>query len=121
MHPISTRPGLGYAAVSFRTAMACGLLAVCAGNSASAAEVSADKSSVGTEAIKLSVNEVKASTSEVTVLPRVDVIGSGTRSGTESSGSAAVIDGRTLEESRVFNVNEALRKVPGVHVREEEG
>ncbi|MFM7485141.1 MAG: TonB-dependent receptor family protein, partial [Burkholderiaceae bacterium] len=55
------------------------------------------------------------------VLPRVDVIGTGTRATTESSGSAAVIDGRTLEESRVFNVNEALRKVPGVHVREEEG
>ncbi|MFM7124977.1 MAG: hypothetical protein ACKOXW_06790, partial [Actinomycetes bacterium] len=55
------------------------------------------------------------------VLPRVDVIGTGTRATTESSGSAAVIDGRTLEESRVFNVNEALLKVPGVHVREEEG
>jgi Fe(3+) dicitrate transport protein len=121
MHPISTRPGLGYAALSVRTAMACGLLAACAGYSVSAAEVSADKSNVAVEPIKPSANETKASTGEVSVLPRVDVIGSGTRSGTESSGSAAVIDGRTLEESRVFNVNEALRKVPGVHVREEEG
>ncbi|MCX7217208.1 MAG: TonB-dependent receptor [Burkholderiales bacterium] len=121
MHPISTRPGLGYATLSVRTAMACGLLAACAGYSVSAAEVSADKSGVGTEPIKVSANEAKAGSSDVSVLPRVDVIGSGTRSGTESSGSAAVIDGRTLEESRVFNVNEALRKVPGVHVREEEG
>ena len=121
MQPISTRPGLGYAVLSVRTAMACGLLAACAGYSVSAAEVSADKSSVGTEPIKVSANEAKAGSGDVSVLPRVDVIGSGTRSGTESSGSAAVIDGRTLEESRVFNVNEALRKVPGVHVREEEG
>ena len=53
-------------------------------------------------------------------LPRVDVIG--TANGTSNSpGSAQVIDAATLEESRVFNVNEALRKVPGVHVREEEG
>ncbi len=107
MHLISTRRDLGYAALSVRSAMACGFLAVCAGYPVSAAEVSADKSNVAIEAIKLSVNEVKATTSEVTVLPRVDVIGSGTRAGTESSGSAAVIDGRTLEESRVFNVNEA--------------
>ena len=47
--------------------------------------------------------------------------GSGSSAASQSSGSATVIDGRTLEESRVFNVNEALRKVPGVHVREEEG
>jgi Fe(3+) dicitrate transport protein len=55
------------------------------------------------------------------VLPRVDVIGTGASKIDLAPGSAAVIDGRTLEESRVFNVNEALRKVPGVHVREEEG
>lgn len=54
------------------------------------------------------------------MLPRVDVLGQGT-SLTTSPGSAQVIDARTLEESRVFSVNEALRKVPGLHVREEEG
>lgn len=53
-------------------------------------------------------------------LPRVDVIGDPGAAVT-APGSAAVIDTRTLEESRVFNVNEALRKVPGVHVRDEEG
>ncbi len=53
-------------------------------------------------------------------LPRVDVVGDQSSAKT-APGSAAVIDVRTLEESRVFNVNEALRKVPGVHVRDEEG
>ena len=53
-------------------------------------------------------------------LPRVDVVGNAD-SASRAPGSATVIDARTLEESRVFNVNEALRKVPGVHVREEEG
>lgn len=55
------------------------------------------------------------------VLPRVDVIGTGASTMMLAPGSAAVIDGRTLEETRVFNVNEALRKVPGVNVRDEEG
>ena len=53
-------------------------------------------------------------------LPRVDVIGD-SQNALKLPGSATVIDAATLEESRVFNVNEALRKVPGVHVREEEG
>ena len=66
-------------------------------------------------------NEAEVSTNDAGVLPRVDVIGSGSSAVSQSSGSATVIDGRTLEESRVFNVNEALRKVPGLHVREEEG
>lgn len=58
---------------------------------------------------------------EERVLPRVDVIGTGASTMMLAPGSAAVIDGRTLEETRVFNVNEALRKVPGVNVRDEEG
>ncbi len=121
MQPISPRICSGYAALFVRPAMAVGLLAATAVYPASATEVSTHQSSKSNEDIKLSASDVKANTSEVSILPRVDVIGSGTRSGTESSGSAAVIDGRTLEESRVFNVNEALRKVPGVHVRDEEG
>jgi len=121
MQPISPRICSGYAALFVRPAMAVGLLAATAVYPASATEVSTHQSSKSNEDIKLSASDVKANTSEVSILPRVDVIGSGTRLGTESSGSAAVIDGRTLEESRVFNVNEALRKVPGVHVRDEEG
>ena len=53
-------------------------------------------------------------------LPRVDVIGDSLNV-LKLPGSATVVDSATLEESRVFNVNEVLRKVPGVHVREEEG
>ena len=36
-------------------------------------------------------------------------------------GSATVIDAGILTESRVFTINEALRKVPGVFARDEEG
>lgn len=36
-------------------------------------------------------------------------------------GSASIIDRQTLETSRIFNFGEALRKAPGVYVREEEG
>ena len=36
-------------------------------------------------------------------------------------GSVQVLDRHTLEASRVFNVSEALRKVPGLTVRDEEG
>lgn len=36
-------------------------------------------------------------------------------------GSVEIIDARTLEISRPFNFNEALRKVPGVYTRDEEG
>jgi len=37
------------------------------------------------------------------------------------SGSTSVIDKQTLERDQVFTVNEALRKAPGVYVRDEEG
>ncbi len=37
------------------------------------------------------------------------------------SGAANRIDRQILENSRVFNAYEALRKVPGIHVRDEEG
>lgn len=37
------------------------------------------------------------------------------------SGSTSVIDKETLERDHVFTVNEALRKAPGVYVRDEEG
>ena len=36
-------------------------------------------------------------------------------------GSAMVLDQAVLEESRVFTINEAMRKVPGVVARDEEG
>lgn len=54
------------------------------------------------------------------MLPRIDVIG-GSVELQKMGGSAHLLDQKTLEESRVFTVNEALRKVPGVNVRDEEG
>ena len=36
-------------------------------------------------------------------------------------GTVDVLDSQTLENSRVHDLNEALRKVPGLHLREEEG
>lgn len=54
------------------------------------------------------------------LMPRVDVIGDQDKlSGV--AGSANIIDQETLEISRPFNVNEVLRKVPGLHLRDEEG
>lgn len=54
------------------------------------------------------------------ILPTVEVVGGADRL-PEIAGSATVIDERELQLSRVFTANEALRKAPGVHVRDEEG
>ncbi len=115
------RTGGHFAVACFKVVVAHVALCSAYAVSASELEVSANNTGAPTADVKLSANEVGVSDKEVSVLPRVDVIGGGTRATAESTGSATVIDGRTLEESRVFNVNEALRKVPGIHVREEEG
>ena len=53
-------------------------------------------------------------------LTEVVVIGSRARA-RHLAGSAQVIDAAELREARVLSVNEALRKVPGVYARDEEG
>lgn len=53
-------------------------------------------------------------------LPAVEVIG-GSEALERLSGSGAIIDQEELYRSHVFTTNEALRKVPGVVVRDEEG
>ncbi|MEQ1529770.1 MAG: TonB-dependent receptor plug domain-containing protein, partial [Methylococcales bacterium] len=53
-------------------------------------------------------------------LPDMDVVGAAEKVKT-LPGSGVVIDQQTLFNSHVFNVNEALRKAPGVYVRDEEG
>ena len=65
-------------------------------------------------------SEIKAQENKVNVLPQVEVFDKEIDY-KKTPGSAFVIESTVIEESRVFNVNEALRKVPGVHVREEEG
>lgn len=53
-------------------------------------------------------------------LPAVEVIGG--ESGLQAqAGSGTLVDQAELESSRTLSVNEALRKVPGVNVRDEEG
>jgi Fe(3+) dicitrate transport protein len=52
--------------------------------------------------------------------PRVDIIGK-TENLERLPGSGEVVDRDTLERSRVFTTNEALRKITGVNVRDEEG
>lgn len=62
------------------------------------------------------VNDVLAN---ITV-PRVDVIG-GQEALLKTPNAATIIEQEELESTHVFNINEALRKVPGVVVRDEEG
>lgn len=53
-------------------------------------------------------------------LPTVEVIGSSERL-RDIAGAATVLRHQELQQSHVFTVNEALRKAPGVNVRDEEG
>jgi Fe(3+) dicitrate transport protein len=53
-------------------------------------------------------------------LPQVRVIESPTR-GARLPGSLDLLDARSLRQARVLTTNEALRKLPGIHVRDEEG
>lgn len=54
------------------------------------------------------------------VLPTITVIG-GESALPELAGSGSILSQKTLESSHPFTVNEALRKVAGVHARDEEG
>ena len=68
----------------------------------------------------LQAQQTTASGAKQVVMPRVDVIGK-SENLLNIPGSADIIDQQTLETSRVFTAAEALRKVPGVNVRDEEG
>ena len=56
----------------------------------------------------------------VFLMPRIDVVGQRDQLD-RIPGSANVLDARALESSRVLSANEALRKLPGLAIREEEG
>ncbi len=58
---------------------------------------------------------------DVTELPTVEVVSENNGIGQALSGSGTVLDKDRLAIDQVFTVNEALRKVPGVFVRDEEG
>jgi len=53
-------------------------------------------------------------------MPVLEIVGTRNKL-SELPGSASVVDNQTLRNSRVFTANEALRKVPGVVTRDEEG
>lgn len=65
-------------------------------------------------------HSVLAEQTEALVLPRVDVIGSQEQL-LKTPSSATIIEQEELEASHVLTTNEALRKAPGVVVRDEEG
>jgi Fe(3+) dicitrate transport protein len=76
---------------------------------------------LGADALPARVDTTTAAPDSVVhVMPRVDVVGKRTNL-SAIPGSANVLDGRALEASRVFTTNEALRKLPGLTVRDEEG
>ena len=54
-------------------------------------------------------------------IPQIDVIGRSARQLAEVPGSAYVVTQEDLREQGAVSANEALRVVPGVHVRDEEG
>lgn len=58
--------------------------------------------------------------SETMTAPRVDIIGK-KENLQRIPGSGFILDNETLESSRVFTTSEALRKIPGINVRDEEG
>jgi Fe(3+) dicitrate transport protein len=63
---------------------------------------------------------VRAEERHEAVAPRVDVIGT-PENLAEIGGTATIITSQELEAARVFTTAEALRKAPGVYVRDEEG
>lgn len=67
-----------------------------------------------------SAQNTSQNTSAEVVMPRVDVIGSAENI-PNIAGAGYILDKDELENSHVLTVNEALRKVPGVHARDEEG
>ena len=68
----------------------------------------------------LGTTGVAHSAEKEVLMPRVDVIGEAANL-KNIAGSAEVVDKQELESSRVFTASEALRKVPGINVRDEEG
>ncbi|MBD9357667.1 TonB-dependent receptor family protein [Methylomonas albis] len=66
------------------------------------------------------INTAAKESQNIEALPSVEVAES-VEKASAFSGSTSVIDKQTLERDQVFTVNEALRKAPGVYVRDEEG
>lgn len=75
---------------------------------------------LGEERGKKETGENRDESATILELPKVDVIGN--MDALQSvTGSGAILDKEVLYQSHVFTTNEALRKIPGVNVRDEEG
>ena len=66
------------------------------------------------------VSVVRAEVPEIEKMPTVEVIG-GQEALQALPSSGFILDEQELYRSHVFTTNEALRKIPGIHVRDEEG
>lgn len=71
-------------------------------------------------ALAFTAHQAYADADSTIDIPRVDVIGNQSE-WFATSGSATVINKQELESSHVMTTNEALRKVPGLVLRDEEG
>ncbi|MGQ9897245.1 MAG: TonB-dependent receptor plug domain-containing protein [Acidobacteriota bacterium] len=90
--------------------------------------VTGDQYQAMTKTIKVSGSESTLVTVPVDILPLAEnlVVTINSIVGTSESlnripGTVDILDEHTLQNSRAFNFNEALRKLPGIHVRDEEG
>lgn len=54
-------------------------------------------------------------------LPRIDVIGAAESLAADNPGSVAIVSRQDIEETQPLSVQDALRKVPGIHTVETEG
>jgi Fe(3+) dicitrate transport protein len=82
-----------------------------------------DASAAGAQALPANArpdSPAETARAEPDSLPSVVVIGT-TENLQQQPGSGSILDAAQLERSRTLTVNEALRKVPGVNVRDEEG
>jgi Fe(3+) dicitrate transport protein len=90
--------------------------------------VTAEQYQTATKIVKVSGSEVTSVTVSLDISPLAEniIVSINSIVGTSESltripGTVDILDERTLQFSRVFNTNEALRKLPGIHVRDEEG
>lgn len=69
----------------------------------------------------MSVISIQQAVASSNLLPRIDVIGSSLEDISKLPGSVAVLHKEDLEQMQPLSVQDALKTVPGVTVREEEG
>jgi Fe(3+) dicitrate transport protein len=69
----------------------------------------------------ISAISVQQATASTNLMPRIDVVGSSSEDISKLPGSVAVLHKEDLQQMQPLSVQDALKAVPGVTVREEEG